>query len=75
MGEGEVKAFLDRGVSVVATAIDVDLLMTIKAPEGANSPSLERLELDVTSAESISAAVTKVQGITGGKLDFLISMA
>lgn len=75
MGEGEVNALLSRGVSVFATAVDLKLLKDIRIEKGADSASMVRLELDVTSPQSIAAAVEKVESMTVGKLDFLISMA
>ena len=73
MGEGHVKAFLERGISVFATAIDIKLLEDIKFSNGKNQASTIFLELDVTNQESINAAVKQVESITAGRLDFLMS--
>ncbi len=73
MGEGEVKAFMDRGINVVATAQDIKLLDHLALNEKNGSASIERLELDVVSPDSIKAAVEKVTSLTDGRLDFLIS--
>lgn len=77
MGEGEVFAFLERGVNVIATSIDVKLLEYLKGEEvrfEKYGAALVRQELDVTSPESITRAVDRLRHITGGRLDYLMSM-
>ena len=74
MGEGEVNAFLERGVSVVATTIDLKLLENCKFNSGKDGAHVVNEVLDVTSQESIAAAVKSVTSTTGGKLNFLMSM-
>jgi 1-acylglycerone phosphate reductase len=76
MGEGEVVAFLENGVSVIATSIDLKLIEYLKekAPKyEKHGASIVRHQLDVTSPQSIAAAVDRLRHITGGRLDFLMS--
>ena len=72
MGDGHVQAFLRRGVNVVATNIDMKLMEYLPRDESA-TPKLVQVQLDVTSKESIDAAVEKVREITSGRLDWLMS--
>lgn len=74
MGEGHVIAFLERGVNVIATAIDLALIESFKARPGKHGARCVCVELDVTSKNSIAAAVDQVYDVTKGKLDFLMSM-
>lgn len=74
MGDAEVDAFLRRGVNVIATAVNIGLLDYLRSDEIEKyGASLAHVELDVTNPESIKAAVGRVEIITGGKLDFLMS--
>jgi len=75
MGDGEVVAFLNAGVNVVATALSLELLEYLQNDAKKYGASLVCQELDVTSPTSIQNAVDSVSSITGGRLDFLISMA
>lgn len=77
MGEGEVFAFLERGVSVIATAVDLqllDYLGDIEKDFQKYGAALVRQQLDVTSTDSIARAVDRLRHITGGRLDFVMSM-
>ena len=74
MGEGHADAFLKRGVNVVATSIDMKFLENLNTVQGKNGAYVVKMVLDVTSAESIAEAVERVSKITGGRLDFLLSM-
>ena len=74
MGEGHVNAFLNRGINVLATSISMDLMKDLKTVEGKNGAYVVRFELDVTSSESIVSAVERVERITSGRLEFLLSM-
>jgi NADP-dependent 3-hydroxy acid dehydrogenase YdfG len=74
MGEGEVNAFLKRGVCVIATTIDLKLLEDCQFDSGKDGAYAVNLALDVTSSKSIAAAVKSVSSTTGGKLNFLMSM-
>lgn len=73
MGEGHAIALLKRGINVIATSIDTKLLGDLKIEDGRDGARMEKLELDVTSQESIAAAVEDVTKITGGRLDLLLS--
>ena len=73
MGEGYVNAFVERDINVIATAIDIELLKRIRVTNSRHEASVAHLQLDVTSPESITAAVKQVESITGGRLDFLMS--
>ena len=73
MGEGHVNAFLKRGINVIATGVDMKLLDGLNIGNGKNGAYPVKIELDVTSAESIASAVKRVEAITGRKLDFLLS--
>ncbi|KAK5167336.1 uncharacterized protein LTR77_007035 [Saxophila tyrrhenica] len=75
MGEGHMKALLSRGISVIATSIDLKLLEYLDATSHGDDAEVFKLELDVTSKESIAATVERVKEITGGKLDFLLNNA
>lgn len=72
MGEGEVQAFLNRGINVFATAVDLGLLSYLESKNETRA-SVICLELDVTSPQSIALAVQEVEKVTGGRLDFLMS--
>lgn len=77
MGDGEVHAFLARGVNVIATSLDLKLLEYLKGAEeryGKFGASLVHQELDVTSPGSIAKAADRLRHVTGGRLDYLISM-
>ena len=75
MGEGEVFAFLERGVNVVATSPDLQLLEFLKDSKiEKHGASLVHQELDVTSPQSIAKAVDRLRHVIGGRLDFLMSM-
>ena len=73
MGEGEVFAFLERGVNVVATSLDLQQLEYLKNRSEKYDAALVHQELDVTSSRSIAKAVDRLRHVTGGRLDFLIS--
>ena len=73
MGEGHVNAFLKRGINVLATSISMELLKDLKTDDGKDGAYIVRFELDVTSSESIASAVERVERITNGRLDFLLS--
>lgn len=81
IGEAEVAAFLKRGVNVIATSIDIEEnahdIDDLKKQLNDNRDRLEgflvSLRLDVTSTESIEAALEKVKELTGGRLDYLVN--
>ena len=73
MGEGHVNAFLKRGINVIATGIDMQLLENLTLDNGKNGAYPVRMALDVTSALSIKNTVERVENITGRRLDFLLS--
>lgn len=74
MGDGEVSAFLEHGVNVVATSIDIRLLDYLQNDAEKYGAAVVHQELDVTSPQSIAKAVDRLRYITGGRLDFLMSM-
>lgn len=74
MGEGEVFAFLERGVNVIATSLDLKLLEYLKTDVEKYGASLVHQQLDVTSPQSIATAVDRLRHVTGGRLDYLLSM-
>lgn len=72
MGGALTEELLGHNVNVIATG------PTLKQLEYLNpnrTAELEKLELDVTSPDSIAAAVKATEQITGGKLDFLVNNA
>jgi 1-acylglycerone phosphate reductase len=71
LGDALTQQFLARGVSVVATSISLDLLSYLPQDQ----PRLKLLQLDVTSTSSISTAVSQVNELTKGRLDFLVNNA
>ena len=73
MGEGHLNAFLRRGVSVIATSIDMKFMENLEVVEGKNGAYVVKLVLDVTSPESIAEAVERTGKVTGGRLDWLMS--
>lgn len=73
MGEGHLNAFLKRGISVIATSIDMKFLENLNVVEGKNGAYVVKLVLDVTSQESITEAVERTSKITGARLDYLMS--
>ena len=72
LGDALTKQLLSRGINVIATAIELPLLDYLKPTSPAK---LEKLQLDVTSPSSISAAVKEAERITNGHLSFLINNA
>ena len=73
MGDGHMRAFLNRGVNVIATAMDVELLSYLERDDDKYGASLAHVQLDVASDESIKQAVEEIGAITGGRLDWLMS--
>ena len=73
MGEGHLNAFLRRGISVIATSIDMKFMESLEVGEGKNGAYVVKLVLDVTSPESIADAVERTSKVTGGRLDWLMS--
>lgn len=71
LGDALASEFQERGITVIATALDIKYLDFVKP--SSTSTKLEKLQLDVTSSSSISAAVAETQRITSGRLDFLVS--
>jgi 1-acylglycerone phosphate reductase len=70
IGHALVLAFQRRGFTVFATARSVIKMADIKT-----LPNVHVLALDVTSPESIAAAVKEVEARTRGKLDVLVNNA
>lgn len=75
MGEGHANAFLNRGINVICTSIDMMFLENLNLVDGKNGAYPVRMELDVTSSESIGSAVDRISKITGNRLDFLLNNA
>lgn len=75
MGEGHANALLERGINVIATAIDMQLLDSLQVRTNSNGAALIRLQLDVTSQDSINSAVEEVKQTTNGKLHWLFNNA
>ncbi len=74
MGEGHIIALLERGISVIATAVTFQILESIDIDEKKYGDiELIKSELDVTSPDSLASAVERVKEKTGGRLDFLFS--
>jgi len=67
IGDYLAREFQSRGFRVFATARDLKKVEHLKAS------GLDVLALDVTSPESVDAAVKDVKAITGGTLDFLVN--
>lgn len=72
MGGALTEELLGHGVNVIATGPTLKQLDYLSPTAPAK---LEKLELDVTSPESIAAAVNATKETTGGKLDFLVNNA
>jgi 1-acylglycerone phosphate reductase len=71
VGSALAEAFKDKGYHVFATARSIS-----KIPESLHAaPHVTVLALDVTSSDSIAAAVEIVKTQTGGRLDVLINNA
>ena len=70
IGHALVIAFQKRGLLVFATARNPDSMSALQ-----DLSNVHLLTLDVTEPESVTAAVAKVTGVTGGKLDYLINNA
>ena len=69
IGAGLAEVFQEKGYHVFAT-----LRTPSKLPAAlANAPNVTVVTLDVTSSESIAAAVDSVKRETGGTLDMLIN--
>jgi 1-acylglycerone phosphate reductase len=71
IGSALAATFADHGLITFATARDIS---KIDASLSAR-PNVHTLSLDVTSQESISAAVVAVLAETDGKLDYLVNNA
>jgi NAD(P)-dependent dehydrogenase (short-subunit alcohol dehydrogenase family) len=72
LGEALARELLANNINVIITGLKLEHLDYFS--NGATS-RVEKLELDVTSASSISAAVVMVRDIAGGRLDILINNA
>jgi 1-acylglycerone phosphate reductase len=71
VGSALAEVFKDKGYHVFATARS-----PAKIPQSLHTvPNVTVLALDVTSTESIAAAVKTIKNATGGKLDVLINNA
>lgn len=68
IGSALAETFTERGLHVFATARTLSKMAHLE-----KRPNITLLELDVTSASSIHAAVETVTAITGGKLDYLVN--
>ncbi|KAF7586333.1 hypothetical protein BBP40_009061 [Aspergillus hancockii] len=68
IGSALAETFHERGLYVFATARSKSKMTHLE-----KLPNLTLLELDVTSPESIAAAVAAVTAKTGGKLDYLVN--
>ena len=71
LGDALTTEILSRSIRVIATSPELKLLEYLPSEPG----RIEKVQLDVTSADSISRAVQKVSSITNGKLDFLVNNA
>jgi hypothetical protein len=69
-----MKALLGRGINVITSSVDMKLLENLDVTSHGNAAKIFRLELNVTSPDSIASALAEVMEITGGKLHFLFSM-
>jgi 1-acylglycerone phosphate reductase len=70
LGDALTTELLKHNFSIVATALKLELLDYFP-----QSSCVVKLELDVTSAASISAAAEEVSTITNGRLDLLVNNA
>jgi NADP-dependent 3-hydroxy acid dehydrogenase YdfG len=68
IGSALAETFTERGLHVFATARTLSKMAHLE-----KRPNITLLELDVTSASSIHAAVETVMAITGGKLEYLVN--
>ncbi|CAI7677149.1 unnamed protein product [Penicillium pancosmium] len=68
IGSALAEVFTERGLHVFATARTLSKMAHLE-----KRLNITLLELDVTSASSIHAAVETVTAITGGKLDYLVN--
>ena len=72
LGDALAKELLANDINVIFTGLKLELLDYFS---NGSTSRVEKLELDVTSTSSISAALTMVRDITGGGLDILINNA
>ena len=72
LGDALAKELLARNTNVIITGLKLEHLDYFS---NVATSRVEKIELDVTSASSISAAVVLVRDITGGALDILINNA
>jgi 1-acylglycerone phosphate reductase len=70
LGDALTTELLKHDFNIIATALKLDLLSYFP-----QSDCLVRLELDVTSAASIAAAVKEVAAVTNGTLHLLVNNA
>ena len=72
LGDALAKELMSRGINVIASNITHKLMQYL---EPCGNGKLEKVELDVTSPSSISAAVKEVERITGVQLWMLVNNA
>ena len=72
LGDALATELMSRNVNVIATALNIELLHYLLPTDSAK---LEKLQLDVTSSSSISAAASEVERVTAGTLSLLINNA
>ena len=76
LGDALAAELMSRGINVIATALELDMLDYLRPPStGASPVALEKLQLNVTDSTSIAAATTEASRITNGKLDYLFNNA
>lgn len=69
IGDALAQEFHNMGLRVLASARNLEKVQHLK------EMGIEIVELDVTSTDSIKAAVEKVKDMTGGTLDILVNNA
>ncbi|KAK5170985.1 uncharacterized protein LTR77_004129 [Saxophila tyrrhenica] len=74
LGDALLHELLSRNINVIATGPTLAQLDYLK-PKANNTAKLEKLELDVTSPTSITAAATAVRHLTNSRLNYLINNA
>ena len=71
LGDALSTELLSKNINVIASSVELSLLDYLPS----DSSNLKKIELNVTSSESINKAVDEVNSITGGRLDFIFNNA
>lgn len=75
IGDALMSELLRNGINVIATALKLELLNYLIDQYYPQDSHAAKVQLDVTSSASIADAVSEVERLTSGKLDYLFNNA